>query len=390
MQRDRRDDDEDRGLLDCIVATNPGMINPVPPSSHELPEDVLLQKQRQDRSQIPNVIGDVVKEQLLLGAQSVRGMPSIDYGPAGRDPHGSLCFDRMLSRERQLCGEWAVFYHSYSYAALLYEVQAAVAAVLFRFRSEYGTLPRLLKAPYRSLEDAEHLKGLFKQCPLKDHDPRYRAVAISGTMSLLAPDKEAPPTHWFLSGYSCMDVSFTAVLQTLLVSCGVPAEQKKEMADKIVTLSGRHGLDVKQFGGKAAASDRAGHLLQIFMKRSIVNRYCYAALPYGVINQAVPNLTEYLESQGPIKGQVRLLTNPSVFMRGNAVRMYVYSADPSFHANRPAFQKELTDLLNPVIGTKDVRTKAAEGIYDGKLPAWFNPADFEHRAKVKASKIIQL
>ena len=70
--------------------------------------------------------------------------------------------------------------------------------------------------------------------------------------------------------------------------------------------------------------------------------------------------------------------------------MYVYSADPSFHANRPAFQKELTDLLNPVIGTKDVRTKAAEGIYDGKLPAWFNPADFEQRAKVKASKIIQL
>lgn len=102
------------------------------------------------------------------------------------DDHGRHCFDRMLENEERLCGEFAVFYHSYSFAgasrlcsslhasaraaareradaeervetratvlarrtALLYEVQAAVAAVLFRFKSKYSSLPRLLVKPF--------------------------------------------------------------------------------------------------------------------------------------------------------------------------------------------------------------------------------------------------
>ena len=49
----------------------------------------------------------------------------------------------------------------------------------------------------------------------------------------------------------------------------------------IVALSEKHGLDVSQFGGKRCASGRAGHMLQIFVKRNLVDRYLYAALPYG-------------------------------------------------------------------------------------------------------------
>eukprot|EP00971_Amphidinium_carterae_P091484 1811265-Amphidinium_carterae.1 len=51
--------------------------------------------------------------------------------------------------EEKLCAEWAVFYHSYSHAALLYEVHAAVASVLFGFKSELAPLPRILMHEFK-------------------------------------------------------------------------------------------------------------------------------------------------------------------------------------------------------------------------------------------------
>uniref|UniRef100_A0A7S1R3X4 WWE domain-containing protein n=1 Tax=Neobodo designis TaxID=312471 RepID=A0A7S1R3X4_NEODS len=326
---------------------------------------------------------DVVAKQTNLGAQSRRAQP-YDLGPVAKDAHGKHCFDRMLSREKQLCGEWAVFYHSYSFAALLYEVQAGVASVLFRFQSEYGTLPRLLKRPFNDIPDCATLLQRFKKMPQQDHSPEFRAVGICATTSLLAEDSEAPPKRCFLQGYSCTDLSFVGVLENLLVSCGVPEGQKKELAQKIIALGSAHGLDVSQFKGPKCKSGRAGHLLQIFVKRTLVNRYAYASLPYGVPDTTRPDLEVALEQGGPIKGQVRIVPNPSVFMRGNAVRMYVYSADPTFHAGRQAFQKELTELLTPIIGAPEVRTVAAQGIYGGVLPAWFNATDFEEQKKKKA------
>ena len=334
-------------------------------------------------SHVPPVAADLVAAQVARGAQSLRKQ-AYDLGPTvSKDKHGKGCFDKMLAREKQLCGEWAVFYHSYSYAALLYEVQAAVAAVLFRFKSTFATLPRLLKEPFNDIPDAPALQAAFQKFKDRDHNTKFRAVGISGTSSLLAADSEAPPKTCFLHGYSCTDVSFVGVLENLLVSCGVPARMKTELAAKIIQVSEKHGLDCSQFKGKRCASGRAGHMLQIFIKRSLVDRYAYAALPYGVTDTTRPVLSTYLEGPGPIQGQIRIVTNPSVFMRGSAVRMYVGSADPEFHENRPAFQEELTRLLQPIIGTPEVRTKAAEGIYAGRLPPWFNATDYEDQTKPK-------
>lgn len=335
-------------------------------------------------SAVPAVDPLVTAAQTALGAQSRRNQ-KYDLGPVAADPHGKNCFDQMLYREKQLCGDFGVFYHSYSLAALLYEVQAAVAAVLFRFKSEWATLPRLLKQPYNDLPDAASLLKLFPKMPTRDHDPRFRAVAISATSSLLAPDSEAPPKSVFLSGYSCSDLSFVGVLEGLLVSCGVPDSMKTALGKKIVELCSIHGLDASQFKGKPCKSGRAGHMLQIFVKRSLVDTYVYPAHPFGVFDTKRPVLSKYLEGHGPISGQIRIVTNPSVFMRGNAVRMYVFSADPTFHANRAKFQKELSELLHPIIGTSATRVAAARGIYAGTLPAWFNPDDQEEEKKKTAA-----
>ena len=40
--------------------------------------------------------------------------------------------------------QWIYSLQRYSFAALIYEVHAAVGSVLFRFRSQYATLPRIL------------------------------------------------------------------------------------------------------------------------------------------------------------------------------------------------------------------------------------------------------
>jgi hypothetical protein len=185
-----------------------------------------------------------IKKQAGLGAQSRRNF-ALKFGHMiDADKHGKYCFEKMLENEARLCGEYAVFYHSYSLAALLYEVQAAVASVLFRFKSTFASLPRLLKAPYNDIADADELMKAFPKMKGRDHNVQYRSVAICATTTLLGPDPEAPPTSVFLAGYSCGDVSFMGVLENLLDSCYVPKAKVKALAKEMVEVSAsvRHQL----------------------------------------------------------------------------------------------------------------------------------------------------
>eukprot|EP00052_Salpingoeca_macrocollata_P027098 m.255633 g.255633 ORF g.255633 m.255633 type:complete len:521 (-) comp22694_c0_seq2:82-1644(-) len=323
-----------------------------------------------------------IKKQAALGAQSLRNYKK-DYGAAvSKDAHAKRCFDRMLGNEARLCGEWAVFYHSTSFACLLYEVQAAVAAVLFRFKSNFSSLPRLLKAPYNEIATKDELLEAFKKMPGMDHNVKFRSVAICATTTLVGPDPEAPPKNVFLAGYCCSDVSFKGVLTQLLESCYVPKDKVKKLADDIVKLSEKHGLDVSQFGGKRCKSGRAGHLLQIFMKRELVERFVYASLPFGVLDKTRDPIEKHLNGPGPISGQVRILCHPSLFMQASQVRMFVYAADETFHDNREKFQEELTALLKPILGRDDTRERAAKGIHGGELPSWYKSDDQSDKANV--------
>eukprot|EP01012_Entosiphon_sulcatum_P014903 TRINITY_DN19924_c0_g1_i1.p1 TRINITY_DN19924_c0_g1~~TRINITY_DN19924_c0_g1_i1.p1 ORF type:complete len:577 (+),score=93.68 TRINITY_DN19924_c0_g1_i1:233-1963(+) len=321
-----------------------------------------------------------IKRQAALGAQSKRSVKSLDYGPVvSKDAHGRHCFDKMLENESRLCGEWAVFYHSYSAAALMYEVQAAVASVLFRFKSAFATLPRILTADYEKIPDAATLLKEFKKMKSKDHDPRFRSVGICGTSALLADDSEAPAKSVFLMGYSVGPL--TGVLENLLKRCGVPAKHITDLTKKIVGLAVEHGLDARAHGGAACKSGRSGHMLQIFVKREIVDQFVYPSFPYGVPDPKRDPLSDFLAGKGPIAGQVRIVCHPAVWMRATYVRMFVYSADPTFHSRREAFQDKLTKLLHPILGSDDTRYEAAKGIFNGNLPSWWASSDQSGIAK---------
>merc|ERR1711972_967591 len=96
----------------------------------------------------------IVAAQQKKGEQSLRKTKR-DFGPlVSNDKHGTKCFDEMLKNEKEFCGEWVVFYHSYSCAAILYEVQAAVGSVLFRFKAEFAGLPRILAHGFKKIPDA--------------------------------------------------------------------------------------------------------------------------------------------------------------------------------------------------------------------------------------------
>jgi len=253
-----------------------------------------------------------------------------------------------------------------------------MGAVLFRFRSEYAPLPRLFRGCFADLPDAPAVLKEFPSWPDRDGSDRFKSVGICATVSLLAHDTEAPATEVFLDGYSVGTLS-TAIIENMLRECGneeLTAEKRKQLTKKIVKLAEKYGLDVSAFGGKCSLSGKPGHLLQIFMKRNLVDKYTYAALPYGVHDTTRSPLHEYLaHGHTELKGQARIVVHPSAFLRAAKVRMYSYSADKNFQERRQAFQKELTEQLKTVLGSESLRTHAAKGIFGGTVPTWFQAQD---------------
>lgn len=321
-----------------------------------------------------------VQQQIEYGPQSKRGgATDHPFRVLHGNPHAEECFRKFQDNERKYCGEWAVFYHSYSFAALIYEVQAAVGSVLFRFRSQYATLPRILVKDFAEIPNAPELVKRFNKDfaqNKRDHHPSFRRVAVSVMCSLASTGPEACVAMVFIAGYSCKDLSFRSVLENLLESCYVPTSKVKELAKNIIALSEKHGLDVSQFGGKPCESGKAGHLLQIFVKRRLVDQLVYAAKPYGPIDEARMPISTWMNSNESFQvGQARVVAHPKDFMRADRVRMFVASADPTFHRNRKDFQKELVGDLSLILGKAELRQKAANGIYGGSLPSWWSSDD---------------
>eukprot|EP00440_Ansanella_granifera_P023763 gb/GFBE01025808.1/.p1 GENE.gb/GFBE01025808.1/~~gb/GFBE01025808.1/.p1 ORF type:complete len:497 (+),score=116.03 gb/GFBE01025808.1/:1-1491(+) len=328
----------------------------------------------------PGDVSEEVALQKSYGPQSKRGGASMHpFRVLEGNEHAKKCFANFEANEARLCGEWAVFYHSYSFAALIYEVHAAVGSVLFRFRSQYATLPRILVHEFNETPDAPSLVKRFNSefaTNKRDHHPDFRRVGLSVMCSLASTGPEACVAMVFIAGYSCKDLSFRGVLENLLESCYVPKAKVKKLADEIIAMSEKHGLDVSQFGGKACQSGKAGHLMQLFIKRHLVDKLVYAAKPYGPVDEERMPISNWMNSNNSFQvGQARVVAHPKYFMQANSVRMFVASADPTFHRNRQAFQNELIQKLALILGEPSLRERAATGIYGGTLPSWWTSED---------------
>lgn len=307
------------------------------------------------------------------GPQSRRGdAPQLQLEVIAHDPHAIERFAELFENEQRHCGEWGVFYHSYSFAALIYEVHAAVAKVLFGFPSHQSPLPRLLVSDFTQTPDAKALVHRFNTDFVnrrKDHTLEYRKVAISAMCSLVSYGPECSIPMVFSMGYSEKDVHFRGVLDGLLEACHVPKKKVKQVGKTLIAICEKYGLDVSQFGGKCS-SGKKGHLLQVFVKRRLLDDIAYAAEPYGEVDSTRHPLSNWLNGNNQTHvGQARVVVHPKSFLSNKSVQMYVASADPNFHRTRPAFQAEMAAVFKGILGDAKTRERVATSVYGGMLPA---------------------
>merc|ERR1712216_879285 len=149
----------------------------------------------------------------------------------------------MGAREQAFVREWAVFYHTYTSPALVYEVQTALATVLFKFGARCGALPRLLQVPFSDMPDATALLRAFPSWPDRDRNAAFKKVAICCATSLVSKDPQVTPTKVFRKGYN---TSFDNLdmLEELIARCGpgLCSSEVKSVARDIVAAGVRHKL----------------------------------------------------------------------------------------------------------------------------------------------------
>lgn len=310
--------------------------------------------------------------QCTLGPQSLRGDPGkrrlarLMGSYIQGDPHAESCFQEFLANERRLCSHWAVFYHSYSFAAVLYEVQAAIAAALFGFPSHCSPLPRLLGRHFAGTRDARALLATVRRLQAEapgraDHHWQFRKVAISSMCSLMSSGPEVCVAKTFAKGYSSRGLAYGHILENLVRTCGVPEDEVLPLMSAILGLALEYGLDTSKFGGQPCGSGKSGHLLQIFVRWDLVDQLAYAARPYGAVDQARMPLASWLSGDHCLaQGQARLLAHPAHFLRADRVRIFVASADRTYHERRRAFQQELSEVLQGALQPDRRRRLAVE------------------------------
>eukprot|EP00746_Dinoflagellata_sp_MGD_P069738 gnl/MRDRNA2_/MRDRNA2_28542_c0_seq1.p1 gnl/MRDRNA2_/MRDRNA2_28542_c0~~gnl/MRDRNA2_/MRDRNA2_28542_c0_seq1.p1 ORF type:complete len:964 (+),score=188.05 gnl/MRDRNA2_/MRDRNA2_28542_c0_seq1:243-2894(+) len=275
-------------------------------------------------------------------------------GPWGH--YAAYQFAAMLSREQELHKDFICFYHSYSYAALLYEVQAELARRICRLPDDFAPLPRVSMEPFNVCKSMSALRDWAQKQGGNDHESSFRGVGLSLSCSLFASGSEAPPLNCFKVGYSCTDLSFRKLLTDTLGGSKV-AEQ---MADALVDVGRRHGLPVQGYASQNGdafyeRSELTGYMLQIFVHRSIVEEYAYPSQPFGV---PLPGgIVDYVENGTVADGQARLYFHPKIMLDPRKARLFHYCArpsqsslDPGVPSSRGSLVKELRAALAPLVG----------------------------------------
>ncbi|CAJ1461549.1 unnamed protein product [Effrenium voratum] len=253
-----------------------------------------------------------------------------EVGDDNTAAYAAVCFERMLQREQELDDKFCVFYHSYNGAALLYEIQAAIARQAFELE-DMAPLPRVLLGHFQGAR-LENLKAAFSGTTLQgqDHDPWFRSLAISASPTLYAFGSEAPPLSCFRAGYGCTDLSFQNLTQQLLKEAyDLHEDQALQLVHTIADAGARFGLQVSGYCDRKRCSDTSrlgGQMLQIFVSKDIVEDYVYHCQPYGVpIDTALRPWLARPEPEKPLDGQVRILFDPEIFLDGRG-KLFHYCA----------------------------------------------------------------
>ena len=311
----------------------------------------LYRKDAPPLSTAPKYIGQLVN--WARPAQSLRGYTArkIDDQLHGLGKNGCAdagviaCakygFKIMLEREQALHGEYIAFYHSYNFAALLYEVQGVLARVAYRLPADAPPLMRLLRAPFNIRPELSMLLEDFKGMAGQDHNPEFRALAVAVSNSLFGGVTEAPPVSFFTSGYGGGEPPpYRRMLAGLLSALG---HDSPALVGVLIDIGERYKLPMSAYGAAgtggggaasrtpildAAAAPPPGHMLQIFVHRDWVDTIAYPCQPMGVRIGKGTMLEYYKKHSKKLQGQARLFVHPAVFTDETKAKVFHYAADP--------------------------------------------------------------
>ncbi|KAH3765424.1 E3 ubiquitin-protein ligase DTX3L [Pelomyxa schiedti] len=291
----------------------------------------------------------------------------------------AYCFSSMLEREQQYFSDYFVFYHSYSLASLLYELNSEIAAVLYGLPTDFPPLPRLLQAAFDEKPTMGLLMKDFKSMVGNDHDPRFRALVISVSNGLFASASEMQPLSCFMQGYSCGDVQWLTLLTDLLKACGFSGHELEDVIQRAVDIGAKYNLPTSHyksasyvgFSPTGSEDHPPGNMLQIFIHKDAVNSVSYPCQPYGHPIHHIGSVQSYLRRT--TNGQARVFCHPALFVDRKQALIFHYCAnqdlcctDSSIPYTRGALKRELRNLLRPVLGTPEGRRAAFQRIQGHK------------------------
>ena len=270
-------------------------------------------------------------------------------------------FKHMLKRENMYSnGEYAVFYHSYAYPHILFDLQTAIVELLYGLEPDINrVIPRLIGIPFKTVTIDNIKKDLSMSNKKNNHDIGIRKVLISATCSLFA-NNEIDNFNVFETGYSCADVNYMSILENLIITCfmGIDEESKKKLIEKIlndmVTSEMKSGYTSRpRFSCHRHGYD--GRLLQIFVKKSELKHFVYKSLVFGKPNNTVG------ECSGE-KGQVRILGLPEYFINSDIVKTYLYHADIKGMKQREKYIAYLKTIISEYVKKNTEHIKEIIGV----------------------------
>jgi hypothetical protein len=260
-----------------------------------------------------------------------------------QNEHIMKCFHLMLQREHLFSDkDYVVFYHSFAYSHILFDVQSAIAEIIYGLEPDINrVIPRLSRVPFLNA-NIDNIKRELASGQNNNHSIKSRSLLMSAVCSLFA-DIEINLIHTFTVGYSCIDVDYKTLLKNLLSECNANEENVDALFNEIlehnyIKPEMKKGYIVRpEFS--CTRHDNCGQILQIFIHKTIVDKITYISEPFGV-----PYIGDEQDCT-KATSQVRILVSPEYFLNNDLVKTYRYAANIDLYKNRNEYISYLKSLL---------------------------------------------
>ena len=270
----------------------------------------------------------------------------------------------MLANEKRLEG-FVPFYHLYAISGLLYELQTVLAVEFLEYPITGPPVMRLSRRPFIELRSLSALLAM-RQRNVSDRASEYRSLAVSAFSSCFANGGYAKSIQQYMwEGFPSGTSNYVnKLIEDLLSTAGIATEP-----DLLSTLKSRINNIGKTYG---LTSSPPGQILQIFVHKSVVDAFAYGAQPLGALAPRGIPVTQWLQQQCPLEGQMRLVPHPDLFLDlGSSGRerglVQIFDSCPSRDIDKLALRRELQAVLRPFLNP--VRSRQLLGYSDPELAA---------------------